>query len=453
MSEVQRIEPYLYVFVDEIGGGGFGRVFKGHEIFDEGNEVAIKVLKPEKLDEDTLKRFNREIKIHTHLNHKNIVPIINFELDDAYKEDEKGITYYSMPLAKENLRDFLKRYREDNPGYMDDVTAVYYFNQILDGIEYAHQEGIIHRDLKPENVLVFNDEGEEVLKISDFGFGKFINGQTIFTPSRAALGSDVYAAPEQYGNSKNVDETADIFSLGKMLYELLTYDLPVTIDFEKINNSKLKYIIRKATNNKPEKRFRNISEMKGRIELIIGSENKLKSSTSQFNNIYTQWNATFDHQYLKELCNLLIKQSSDFILYSQNLMNMDETDFATMDAYFQEELYEIVENYLELIKGDHPFSFTDKIFDFVFYKLLFIIEDNSDLYEKAIETVLNIGHAHNRFYIAREFAKEISKVKEESLIITIGEILDNNRRAGSWIKPYFADYQISMYLQDELDKL
>ncbi|WP_176586034.1 serine/threonine-protein kinase [Priestia megaterium] len=452
MSE-KRVEPYRYIFKDEIGGGGYGKVFKGHEIFGEDNEVAIKVLKHEKLDDDSLERFNREIRIHSQLNHRHIVSILDFSLDDSVGEDEEGLAYYTMPLAKENLRTALQNYRENNFGYMDDATAVYYFNQILDGVEYAHREGIIHRDLKPENILVFLEEGEELLKISDFGLGKFLDGNTNLTHTVAALGSDVYAAPEQYGNSRFVNETADIFSLGKILYELLTYSLPVSIDLDKINDSKLKYVIRKATNTNPEKRYRSISEMKERIKMVMGNPNNLKNSTSQFNHLYEQWNTTFDNHTLKEICDLLIKQNSDFILYTQHFMNMDEFDFITMSNHFSEEFCEIVENYMLLIKGEHPFSFTDKICDFIFSRLLKCIESNETIYEKTLETVLDIGYTHNRFYIAREFAKEVSKVTDESLIMIIGEVLDNNPSAGSWVKPYFSDHSICMYLQEELEKL
>ncbi|MGE1197493.1 serine/threonine-protein kinase [Priestia megaterium] len=452
MSET-RLEPYLYIFKKEIGGGGYGKVFRGNEIFEEDNEVAIKVLKPEKLDNDSLERFNREIRIHSQLNHRNITPILDFNLDDSVAEGEVGVAYYTMPLANGNLRATLQSYRENNFGFMDDETAIYYFNQILDGVEYAHREGIIHRDLKPENILVFLDNELEVLKISDFGLGKFLDSNTNLTHTVAALGSDVYAAPEQYGNSRNVNETADIFALGKILYELLTYALPVSIDLDRINDSKLKYVIRKATNTNPEKRYRSVSEMKERIKMVIGNPNNLKNSTNQFNHLYEQWNKSFEKNTLKEICDLLIKQNSDFILYTQHFMNMDEVDFQCMLNSFIEEFYEIVENYLLLIKGDHPFSFTDKIFDFIFSQLLSNIEHNIEIYEKVLETVLIIGYTHNRFYIAREFAKEVSKIKDESLIMIIGEVLDNNPYAGSWIKPYFSDYSICTYLQEQLNKL
>ncbi|MFB2348492.1 serine/threonine-protein kinase [Priestia megaterium] len=456
MTKDLRIEPHLYMFVEEIGEGGFGRVFKGHEIFNHDDLVAIKVLRPEQLDELSKERFSREIKIHSQLKHKNIVAIINFELDDSIPEDlvegNEGLTYYTMPLALKNLRKFLVQYREENIRRMDDETTIYYFNQILDGIEHAHKEGIIHRDLKPENILVYEEEGIEILKISDFGLGKFLNSETNLTRTQMALGSDVYAAPEQYHDSRQVDETADIYSLGKILYELLTYDLPVSIDFNKISDSKLKYVVRKATQTDKDKRFRSIEEMKDKINMVMGYTNTLKSISSQFNNLYEKYTQDFEHSYLKEIADLLMKNNEDYILYTENFMTMDETDFQVMSAFYLEEFYEIAENYFSLIKGDHLFSFTDKIANFIFYDLMSIIKENLDLYELAIERVLILAYSHNRYYIAELFAEEISKEEDDNLIMVIGDVLESNPILTRWIKPYFSKFQLCEYLRNLLNE-
>ncbi|MGE7766683.1 serine/threonine protein kinase [Peribacillus sp. NPDC096540] len=156
MENSLRREPHLYIFNEHLGGGGFGDVYKGNQIFDESELIAIKVLRRDELNQDGIDRFNREIRIHSKLKHKNVVSIIDFSLDDSIPGDEeRGVAYYTMPLGKSNFRAFMNEYRQNNVGNMDDETAVFYFNQILDGIEYAHSEGIIHRDLKPENIIYY----------------------------------------------------------------------------------------------------------------------------------------------------------------------------------------------------------------------------------------------------------------------------------------------------------
>ncbi|QOQ55555.1 serine/threonine-protein kinase [Bacillus amyloliquefaciens] len=414
----------------------------------------LKVLKPEKLTEQSKKRFHREIKIHAQLKHKHIVPIINFKINDSCTNpEEQGLTYYSMPLAQKNLRDFLQEYREDHFTVMDDETAIFYFSQILDGVGFAHKEGIVHRDLKPENILIFEDGENEILKISDFGLAKNINGTTNLTMTNAALGTDVYAAPEQYINSKQVDETADIYSLGKILYELITYDLPISIDPDKIAHSKLRSIIRKATQTNKDKRFRSIQEIIDKINMMINPSLSLKDSTSQFKKLYEGYNSSSDIMHLKGIIDLLISKDDDYILYTESFMNIDETDIAVMANFYKDDFFEIVENYLKLTQGEQTFSFTDKIANFVLIDLVPHLYDNLDLYESAFESILVLGYRHNRFYIARLFGEQINRVSDEKHRIIIGEILQNNRSASQWAKQFFSNNQFCDYITSILKSL
>lgn len=448
MNNSSRNEPYLFNIKKEIGVGGFGRVYTAHVIFDEEDQlVALKVLKREEMDENTLQRFEREIRIHTQLQHSNIVPIIDFKLNDAMENEvERGLAYYTMPLARKNLRDFLKDYRENHLQKMDDATVIYYFSQILDGIEYAHEKSIIHRDLKPENVLIYEEGNLEKLKISDFGLGKFLNGETRLTQTQIALGSDIYAAPEQYVNSKEVDEKADIYALGKILYELITQDLPVTIDQSKIQNTKLYYIIRKATKHNSDERFRSVKEMRDRIDLIMGDKHLMKNSASRFQIAYEKYNDHTDHRYLIEVAEILNNSPEDYILYTQNFMNLDKADISQMKSNNEDALYEAIENFLNLTNGNHDFNLTDKIANFIFCELVPNIDNNIDLYEKAIECVLKLAYNHNRYYIARLFGKEISKIENENLTVMVGEVIMNNKREVRWVKEFFSEHHFCEYL-------
>ncbi|WP_171050771.1 serine/threonine-protein kinase [Bacillus sp. BHET2] len=454
MSSI-RIEPNLFQIIEPIGEGGFGKVFIAKEILNSEELVALKVLKPEEMGEDHLKRFEREIRIHTQLKHQNIIPIINFELNDSLDpENERGLAYYTMPLARKNFRELLKEYREDHLGNMEDSMAVFFFNQILDGIEYAHEKEIIHRDLKPENILIYGEEGDEILKISDFGLGKFLNSDTQLTHTRAALGSDVYAAPEQYQDSKQVDNRADIFSLGKILYEIITHDLPVTINNDKISESRLKFIIRKATQSDKGRRFRSIQEMRDKINFLMGNKDTLKTTSNQFAHLYEKFTVNFEQSILKEIADLLNNNSKDYILFTQSFINMEDTDLAGMSAFYEEEFFEVVENYLSLIKGNHEFSLTDKITDFTLFDILPNIDGNLDLFEDIIETILNLGFNHNRYYIARVLGRTIVKVTDDTKIMIIGDVLTNNPQASKWSKSYLpSEEEFCEYLRSILSEL
>ncbi|MDA1967652.1 serine/threonine-protein kinase [Bacillus hominis] len=457
MATEPRTEPYMFQVQEHLGDGGFGNVYRANGLFDDDDDVvAIKVLKTDQLTPSILNRFNREIRIHSKLKHVNIVPIIEFELDDSLQSDEgRGLAYYTMPLGTCNFRTFLYEYRQNNFGNMDDETAVYYFNQILDGIEYAHSEEIIHRDLKPENIIVYRDNERETLKIADFGLGKFLHSDaTMLTQTRMALGTDTYAAPEQRGNSRDVDERADIYSLGKILYEMLTYDIPHVIDYERIPHSKLRYIIRKATQTNKERRFNNIQELKEQLNLAMGYTNTAKNLSMQFNELYIGYINEDNDLLLKEICDLLLKNNNDYILYTEDFMRLDESTISAIYANSKYEFYEIVENYFSIADGGHIYSFTDKICDFIFNRLLSCLKENMDLYERAFETVLCVGYNHNRFYIARRFAREIEKLSEEDTEykMIVGDVLANHEAATKWVRYYVHEDQLCGYLATEIAK-
>lgn len=434
-----------YTIIEKLGSGGFGVVYKVHERDHEDKVFAVKVLNTDIADEETKNRFNREVRIQSQLKHKNIMPVISFG------SNEEGVSpFYAMPLADGNLRDILKQHREDHLENMDDETAMYYFNQILEGVEYSHKEGIIHRDLKPENILVFNEEGKEKIKISDFGLGKFLDSNSHLTQTNVGMGSVAYSAPEQYANFKDVDERADIYSLGKLLYELITYKHPHVIDMESIAKSKLKLVIRKATHENSSKRYPSIREMKDAINLLLGDSKLTKDTLTYFSDLYRDYTEYSNEEALKKMMILLLRNIGDFQLYTDAFMKLDYNDLNALKALEKDQFNEIIDHYLTLMQGRHPFSFTDEIADFTFNKIVPIVADNFDLFEKAIELILCLAYSHHRFYVAQKFANEISKIKDEELNVIIGDVLSRNPKEREWIKEYFSNKDISMYIKEIL---
>jgi serine/threonine protein kinase len=178
----------------KVDSGGFGTVYRAVRIAD--NEiVALNEFSGNEFSERDTQRFIREIRIQSKLDHENIVPILASNLTDVPP-------WFVMPLAKENLRD--KLLRKDL--HDDRQIALQIFFQILNGMEYAHNNGVIHRDLKPENILFFEDLlGGEVAQISDFGLGKRLFGESILVTSREWLGTAPYMPPEQLNSFRDVD--------------------------------------------------------------------------------------------------------------------------------------------------------------------------------------------------------------------------------------------------------
>ena len=199
-----------YEIREIVGEGGMARVYKAYDN-QENRMVAIKILKEEFLSNDEfLRRFKNESKAIAMLSHPNIVNVYDVSFGDLIQyivmEYIEGIT--------------LKEYIE-NQGSLRWKDAVHFTMQILKGLQHAHDKGIVHRDVKPQNIMVLADG---TIKVTDFGIARFSRSDQR-TITDKAIGSVHYISPEQARGEKT-DEKADIYSVGVMLYEMLTGKLP-----------------------------------------------------------------------------------------------------------------------------------------------------------------------------------------------------------------------------------
>jgi eukaryotic-like serine/threonine-protein kinase len=199
----------------ELSSGGMGAVYRArHEIIDRA--VAVKVLRPELSgDPELVTRFVNEAKAASAINHPSIIDVHDF----GYTDD--GQAYLVMELLDgESLAQRLAR-----RGRLPASEAVKITRSIASALSAAHAKGIIHRDLKPDNVFLISDPdlGERA-KVLDFGVAKLVDAanQTQYTQTGALMGTPLYMAPEQARAASAIDERADLYSLGCILYELLT---------------------------------------------------------------------------------------------------------------------------------------------------------------------------------------------------------------------------------------
>ena len=203
-----------YEIQDIIGVGGMAIVYKAYDSIDD-RIVAIKVLKEEFLaKEEFRRRFKNESKAIAILSHPNIVKVYDVSFGDRLQyivmEHVEGIT--------------LKEYIEQC-GVVNWNEALFFSIQILRALQHAHDKGIVHRDIKPQNIMLL-DNG--LIKVTDFGIARFSRGETR-TMTEKAIGSVHYISPEQ-AKGQLTDEKADIYSIGVVLYEMLTGKLPFDAD-------------------------------------------------------------------------------------------------------------------------------------------------------------------------------------------------------------------------------
>ncbi|MEW6284432.1 MAG: protein kinase, partial [Candidatus Eremiobacterota bacterium] len=202
-----------YTLVDELGGGGMARVFRGvpADTLDDDQAVAIKVLHRDYAQDPELQmRFRREVRLCRELNHPHIVRLLDWGEQD-------GVTYLVLELVRgKTLRDRLP------PHPLTPEEAFDLLDPILDAVSYAHSMGIVHRDLKPENVML-TDSG--TVKVMDFGLARRQQSQSNLTRTGATLGTPAYMAPEQARGGR-LDPASDQYSLGVLAYEILTAQKP-----------------------------------------------------------------------------------------------------------------------------------------------------------------------------------------------------------------------------------
>jgi len=199
-----------YQIIEELGKGGMGKVYKALDKEIDG-KVALKLIKPEvAADKNTIKRFRNELKMARDIAHKNVCRMYDLNR-------EEGSYYITMEYVPgEDLKSFIRR-----SGQLAVGTTLRIAKEVCEGLSEAHKLGVVHRDLKPSNIMI-DKEGNA--RIMDFGIARSIAGKGI-TGAGVMIGTPEYMSPEQV-EGKEVDQRSDIYSLGVILYEMVTGRVP-----------------------------------------------------------------------------------------------------------------------------------------------------------------------------------------------------------------------------------
>ncbi len=272
-----------YMLLDPIGSGGFAVVFKARDIKLGNRTVAVKFLiKSQQNPADrqvTVERFLRESTVIASLNHKNIVTVF-----DSHSEQDDH--YIIMEFVEGgSLKDYLNK-----KGRLPPEEALKIVKGVCQGLACAHRKNLIHRDIKPSNIMLSFEGDEAIPKIVDFGLARSSEVSDV-SISGVGMGTPFYVSPEQRRDAKNVNHTTDIYSTGKVLYELVTGELPDNVDMEKMRDMPgIADIVSKCIKTRPEERYFSATELIAAIEKylsgkagIAGKENftgKVETDTS-----------------------------------------------------------------------------------------------------------------------------------------------------------------------------
>ncbi len=236
-----------YEIIEKLGQGGFAIVYRGRDLNLE-REVAIKRILTKKIDQslmdEILQRFALEAKAIAKLKHRNIVQVYD------YDQDKDGYYIIMEYIDGGSLSNYVKSVTKLPP-----KEAIELVKGVAQGLYFAHRNNLIHRDIKPDNIMLGMEDGKPVPKIVDFGLARSGHDSDL-SITGYAMGTPDYMAPEQRRDAKNVDHRADIYSLGKVLYKLLTGERPSDIIPTCIPPpATLSEIIFKCVNPKVEERY------------------------------------------------------------------------------------------------------------------------------------------------------------------------------------------------------
>ncbi len=258
-----------YKLMEQIGEGGMGLVFVAEQQKSVRRKVALKVIKPGMDTRQVVARFEAERQALALMDHPNIAKV----LDGG--ETGNGRPYFVMELVKGVP---ITDYCDHNQVPIRERLEL--FVHVCQAVQHAHQKGIIHRDIKPSNVLITLHDGTPVVKVIDFGVAKAIGQQltdkTIYTQFSQVVGTPLYMSPEQaWQSGLDVDTRSDIYSLGVLLYELLTGTTPFDKErLRELGYDEIRRIIREEEPPKPSTRISTLGKAATTISIQRQSEPK-----------------------------------------------------------------------------------------------------------------------------------------------------------------------------------
>jgi eukaryotic-like serine/threonine-protein kinase len=276
MSMVGEVIEGRYELQELAGSGGMSSVYRAYDRLLE-RPVAIKVLHDQYAqDPEYVERFRREAQAIARLSHPNIVTVID-------RGEHEGSQYIVFEhIAGENLKEVVQRL-----GPLPVGRALALAHQAARGLAFAHQHGVVHRDVKPHNVLI---DAEGTAKVTDFGIARSLGREDGITETGTVLGTSDYLAPEQAAGQR-VDACSDQYSLGALLYELLTGDVPypapnaVTAALRHMNDPvpsvqsvrpevspRVDAVVQRAMAKRPEDRYPTTDALIGALEACIVEE-------------------------------------------------------------------------------------------------------------------------------------------------------------------------------------
>lgn len=408
----------LYQIDDHIGSGGFGKVYEVTDI-SSGEKIALKVCTSDNSDDK--RRFQREVKIMQSIDHRNVMTILNCNL-------ETEPIYFTMPLARYSLDKEIDFFVDDSKNQYK--TSLKVFIEVCKGINAIHQSKAVHRDIKPQNILVV---GNNKVVVSDLGLGKFEERDTtVITDSHAFLGTDGYIPPEykDVGGTINADARGDIFQLGKTLYYMLTGKDPSYIQIDLLP-PELGHVISRATKGHPNDRYQTVSELLDTIDTYLYSLDPTKSPEYIFKinleeaEILAE-EGTFKKENILKLLSSINECEGNNTLFLNLFDSLSSKLLKIISINFSDELGQTLNKYtlnLDIFLDNYGYNFAYA--EIVASKMgaVYRYSNNFDYKKIALRNILVSSVVCNRYAAIDIFVYIVSSIKDNGEALAITEML------------------------------
>lgn len=414
-----------------IGSGGFADVYRAADRKQTQRNpapIAVKVLREvDDLDPEAVRRFQRELRLLESIRHPNVMPIL------GHGQTATDGIWYAMPLAQGSLADFA----EEIHGNTALVLEV--MRQVCAGLGHIHEQAIFHRDLKPENILRLDDG---VWAISDFGLAVEAERKTTtLTATLQGVGTPWFTAPEQWRDARSVNHLADIFSLGKVLQELVLGETPVDGEMPP---GPMRPIVTKATSTRPEQRYRTVEEFLGALEAAIEASTttwetaedtakrllqrvRLPHAAAADLNELAAWALTLDENDEEDMTALVRVLPWISTRSIRHLWKTDEHAFRT-----------IFRHYCTRVEtGDFSFDYCDALAEFS--RRAVNESGDVDILRNAIRSLAELGYRHNRWRVRDVVTTILQSIRETESSLAATEALQAvNSAAVEWTLTEFS---------------
>jgi len=382
------MSQFRYRVSSKLGSGSFGVVYACTDL-GTSDSLAIKFLKDEWLDDDVYReRFRTEARLQRRLKHPHILPIV-------YSNLRVDRPYIVMPRADANMADELETNEHGEEWRLDS------FRKLLEGMAYAHEQDVLHRDLKPLNVLFV--DGEPM--IGDFGMGKNLapDATTRALTTHSPIGTLAYMAPEQYTDPANARKPADVYALGKLLWELVTHAIPRpwAPDCTLIEDHKLRGFIERCCEEEPSMRFRDAAEALRAWDSVVGELAPSGSPVDTAHDLIEEWARTPrgpDIRVVRRLHALFHRCAEEEQLYFDVVPSLAPALIQQYATELPREFSQMFETYVEHIQGGLPFDYCDEVARLCAEVFEYAPQDA--LRKLALRTMLRVGANHNRYPVA-----------------------------------------------------